>query len=44
MKHLLSTSDMTVKEVADIFSFTPYYMSRFFRKHTGMTPTAFRAQ
>lgn len=43
MKWLLTTTDMSVKELASCFHFdTVSYMARFFRRYTGLTPGAFR--
>lgn len=45
IKHLLTTTDMTVTEIADRFHFdSTSYLGRYFRRHTGMTPTEFRKQ
>lgn len=45
MKRLLTTTDIPVKELAARFHFdTMSYMARFFRRHTGCTPEAFRRQ
>lgn len=45
IKHLLTTTDMTVKEIADMFHFdSTSYLGRYFRRHTGMTPSEFRKQ
>lgn len=45
IKHLLATTDMTVTEIADRFHFdSTSYLGRYFRRHTGMTPTEFREQ
>ncbi|MEM1127010.1 MAG: AraC family transcriptional regulator [Bacteroidota bacterium] len=42
---LLARSRTSVKEVAYRLGFSePGHFSRFFKKHTGLTPTAFRAQ
>ena len=39
MKRLLTTTDISVKELAVLFHFdTVSYMARFFRRHTGFTP------
>ena len=44
-KRLLLHSDLSVSEVAYHLSFEdPSYFARFFRKHTGQAPAAFRAQ
>lgn len=43
MKRLLITTDLSAKEIADRFDFeSTSYMGRYFRRHTGMTPTEFR--
>lgn len=43
IKHLLTTTDLTVKEIADMFHFdSTSYLGRYFRRHTGMTPSEFR--
>lgn len=43
MKRLLTTTDIPVKELAVRFHFdTVSYMARFFRRHTGVTPSEFR--
>lgn len=43
MKRLLTTTDISIKELATRFHFdTMSYMARFFRRHTGMTPNEFR--
>ena len=45
MKRLLTTTDITIKELASRFHFdTMSYMARFFRRHTGVTPDEFRRQ
>ena len=45
IKHMLTTTDMAVKEIADMFHFdSTSYLCRYFRRHTGMTPTEFRSQ
>lgn len=45
MKHLLISTDLSAKEIADRFHFdSTSYMGRYFRKHTGVTPTEFREQ
>ena len=42
---LSSCSSNTIKEVADQLSFnSEYYFSRFFKQHTGMSPSQFRRQ
>lgn len=43
IKRLLLTTDLSAKEIADRFHFeSTSYMGRYFRRHTGMTPTEFR--
>ncbi len=43
MKRLLSTTDISIKELAFHFHFeTMSYMARYFRRHTGWTPNEFR--
>lgn len=45
MKRLLTTTDISIKELAAHFHFdTMSYMARFFRRHTGLTPNEFRKQ
>lgn len=45
MKRMLISTDLSVKEIADRFHFDgTSYMGRYFRRHTSMTPTEFRAQ
>lgn len=45
MKHLLVSTDLSAKEIANRFHFdSTSYMGRYFRRHTGMTPTEFREQ
>lgn len=45
IKHLLTATDLTIKEIADRFHFdSTSYLGRYFRRHTGMTPTEFRRQ
>ncbi|MBO5226169.1 MAG: AraC family transcriptional regulator [Parabacteroides sp.] len=45
MKHILTTTDLSIKEIANQFHFeTSSYMGRFFRRHTGMSPTEYRNQ
>lgn len=40
---LLKSSDLTVSQISDELKFpNPSFFSRFFRKHTGMTPLQFR--
>ncbi|MGM9746372.1 MAG: helix-turn-helix domain-containing protein [Paludibacteraceae bacterium] len=43
MKQMLLSTDVSAKELADRFHFdTTSYMGRYFRRHTGTTPTEFR--
>lgn len=43
IKSLLSTTDMSVKEIAHTLNFEdPPYMCRYFRQHTGLSPIEFR--
>lgn len=45
IKHLLISTDLTIKEIADRFHFdSASYLGRYFRRHTGLTPTEFREQ
>ena len=45
MKHLLLSTSLSAKEIADRFHFdSTSYMGRYFCRHTGLTPTAFREQ
>jgi YesN/AraC family two-component response regulator len=45
MKQMLTTTDISIKELAAIFHFdTMSYMARFFRRHTGQNPNEFRKQ
>lgn len=45
VKALLTTSDMTVKEIADRYCFdSASYLGRYFRRHVGMTPLDYREQ
>lgn len=38
----LTTTDMTIKEIAAKYNFTPNYLSDFCKKHLGDTPSSFR--
>lgn len=43
IKTLLSNTDMTVKEIANTMHFDDIaYMCRYFRRHTGLSPTEYR--
>ena len=45
IKHLLTSTDLTIKEIADRFHFdSASYLGRYFRRHTGLTLTEFREQ
>lgn len=45
IKALLTTTDLTVKEIADRYCFeSASYIGRYFKKHTGMTPLDYREQ
>ena len=42
-KTQLRTSQMTVQQIANYLNFpNPSFFGRFFKKHTGMTPKAYR--
>lgn len=44
-RHLLDTTDATVAEIArDVGYDDPFYFSRHFRRHHGMSPSKFRAR
>ena len=44
-KALLATDGVTVSEAAELLGFSSVaYFSRFFKKHTGLSPTAYAAQ
>ncbi|MBQ8431489.1 MAG: helix-turn-helix transcriptional regulator [Clostridia bacterium] len=43
-KEMLSNTPRTIKEIADVCGFSnEYYFSNFFKKQTGLSPSAFRA-
>lgn len=43
IKSLLTTTEMTVKEIAEHYGFeSSSYLGRYFRRHTGMTPSEYR--
>lgn len=43
IKQLLLSTEVSVKEIANCFHFDSVsYLGRYFRRHTGMTPTKFR--
>lgn len=45
IKSLLTTSEMTIKEIAVEYNFeSSSYLGRYFRRHTGMTPSEYRRQ
>ncbi|MCD8276311.1 MAG: helix-turn-helix domain-containing protein, partial [Alistipes sp.] len=45
MKRVLISTDLSAKEIADRFHFeTTSYMGRYFRRHTGLTPSEYREQ
>ena len=45
IKSLLVSTHLTVKEIADSYGFdSASYLGRWFRRHTGLTPLAWRAQ
>lgn len=45
IKALLTTTDLTVKEIADRYCFeSASYLGRYFRRHVGMTPMDYRDQ
>lgn len=45
LKLLLRTTDLSIQEIAYRLHFPDQsYLGRFFRKHTGISPTAFRSQ
>lgn len=45
IKALLTTTDLTVKEIADRYCFeSASYLGRYFRRHVGMTPLDYREQ
>lgn len=42
-KHLLKNPNYSIKEISEILSFdTPNYFSKFFKKHTNLTPTEYK--
>lgn len=44
IKTMLVSTDFTVKEIADRFSFeSASYLGRYFRRHVGMTPLEYRS-
>lgn len=45
IKSLLTTSELTVKEIVERFNFeSSSYLGRYFRRHTGMTPSEYRSR
>lgn len=43
IKSLLTTTELTVKEIADMYCFeSSSYLGRYFRRHIGMTPSEYR--
>lgn len=43
IKALLTSTKMTIKEIADLYHFeSSSYLGRFFRRHIGMTPSQYR--
>lgn len=43
LKQILKTTELTIKEIADMFGFeSPSYLISYFRRHTGITPGNFR--
>lgn len=45
IKALLTTTDLTVKEIADRYCFeSASYLGRYFKRHVGMTPLDYRGQ
>ena len=43
IKALLTSTEMTVKEIAEEYNFeSSSYLGRYFRRHTGMTPSEYR--
>lgn len=44
IKSLLTSTDLTIKEIADLYNFqSTSYLGRFFRRHIGMPPSDYRA-
>lgn len=44
-KRLISHGNLTIKEISDYLEYEDYsYFSRFFKKHTGVTPSEFNKQ
>lgn len=43
IKSLLTTTELSVKEIADLYNFeSSSYLGRYFRRHVGMTPSEYR--
>lgn len=43
IKSLLTTTELSVKEIADLYNFdSSSYLGRYFRRHIGMTPSEYR--
>lgn len=43
IKSLLTSTELSIKEIADAYGFeSSSYLGRFFRRHTGMTPSDYR--
>lgn len=43
IKSLLTTTEMSVKEIAELYNFeSSSYLGRYFRRHIGMTPSEYR--
>ena len=43
IKSLLTTTELSVKEIVDLYHFeSSSYLGRYFRRHVGMTPTEYR--
>lgn len=43
VKSLLTTTELSIKEIADLYNFeSSSYLGRYFRRHIGMTPSEYR--
>ena len=43
IKHVLSSTSLSISEISALFDFrSVYYFSNFFKRHTGMSPTTYR--
>ncbi len=43
IKSLLTSTELSVKEIATLYNFeSTSYLGRYFRRHTGMTPSEYR--